>query len=247
MSNTNELSNSSFRRKSKSRTFDWTPAFAGVTAFLCVSTVFAAEPVPKEGTPIPMAVFNFDRDSLGKPPPRFTFAVTGEGPDIHWEVRQDPHAPSPPNVLVQSGKAKPGENFALALLDDVLLEHGEIAVRFKALAGEDDQAAGIVYRYKDPQNYYVIQASSKDDTCVLYRVKKGKRKLLDTKYVTVIPYTWYELRITFAKEHYTALVNGDLILGGKDSSFKGAGQVGLWTPSDSSIAFDDFRVSQSTQ
>ncbi len=212
--------------------------------WLVSSPAIALDALPKDAVPAPQAVFNFDRDALAKPPQRFTAAVTGEAPEIHWEVRQDHLAPSAPNVLVQSGKAKPGENFALLLLDNVVMAHGEIAVRFKALSGDEDQAAGIVYRYKDPQNYYVIRANSKEDNCVLYRVKKGKRKLLDEKNVIVSPYTWHELRVTFANENYTALIDGELILGGKDKSFKDPGQVGLWTKSDSVIAFDDLRVTQ---
>ena len=211
--------------------------------FLSILPCQGVEP-PKDAVPAPQAVFNFDRDALGKPPQRFTLAVAGEGPEIRWEVRQDRQAPSAPNILVQSGKAKPGANFALALLDNVMLDHGEIAVRFKALAGEEDQAMGIVYHYKDPQNYYVMTTSSKDDRCALYRMKKGKLKLLDSKSVIVSLLTWHELRITFVKENYTALVDGEAIMGGKDSSFTGPGLVGLWTPSDSVIAFDDFRVSQ---
>ncbi len=218
--------------------------YTGPILIFTFGASLALEPLPKDAVPAPQAVFNFDRDALGKPPQRFSLAVTGEGAEIHWEVRQDPHAPSAPNILVQSGKASPGENFALALLDNVMLDHGEIAVRFKAQSGEEDQAAGIVYRYKDPQNYYVIRANSKEDNVALYRVKKGKRKLLDSKDVIVSPYTWHELRITFAKENYTALLDGELILGGKDSSFKDPGLIGLWTKSDSVMAFDDLRVSQ---
>ncbi len=191
-----------------------------------------------------MAVFNFDRDALRKPPQGFTLAVTGEGSGVHWEVRQDRLAPSAPNILVQSGKANSGENFALALLDNVMLEHGEMAVHFKPLAGDEDQAAGLVYRYKDPQNYYVIFANSGNESCSIYRVKKGKTKQLDSKDVIISPYTWHELRITFAKENYTAFIDGQPVLGGKDSSFKAAGLVGLATKADSVIAFDDFRVSQ---
>jgi hypothetical protein len=202
------------------------------------------EAVPPQAIPVPMAVFNFDHDALGKPPPRFRLAVTGAGSGVHWEVVRDRLAPSPPNILVQEGHAKPGENFALALLEDVRLDHGEVAVRFKALSGEEDQAAGIVFRYRDPQNYYVIAADAREDTCALFRFKKGKRKLLDTKEAVITPLTWHELRITFAKGTYTALIDNDLILGGKDTSFTEPGLVGLWTKADAQIAFDDLRVSR---
>src|SRR5262245_22273344 len=75
--------------------------------------------IPKGAALPPVAVFNFDQDALGKPPARFLLAVAQEGPEAHWEVRRELHAPSMPNVLVQSGRARPGDNFALALLNDV--------------------------------------------------------------------------------------------------------------------------------
>ena len=199
---------------------------------------------PKDAVPAPMAAFNFDHDAVGKLPPRFTAAVMGEGPEIHWEVKQDRLAPSAPNVLVQSGKAKPGENFALALLDNVQLDHGEIAVRFKVLSGEEEQAVGIVYRYKDARNYYIIATSAHDDSCAIYQVKKGIRKQIDSQNVIVSPYTWHELHIIFAGPSYTALVDGEAVMGGKDSTFKGPGLVGLWTKSDTVADFDDLRISQ---
>ena len=67
---------------------------------------------------------------------------------------------------------------------------------------------------------------------------------MDSKDAIVTPYTWHELRITFVQENYTALIGNDLVLGGKDSTFKRPGLVGLWTSADSQIAFDDLRVSK---
>ncbi len=210
---------------------------------LIAMTALGADPLPK-AVPTPQALFNFDKDALGKPPPRFTLAITGEGPAVHWEVKQDRQAPSLPNVLAQTGAAKPGENFALALLEGIVLAHGEVAVRFKALSGEEDQAAGIVWRYQNPQTYYVVRANAKEDNCSVFRVKKGKRKEIDTQAAIVTPLTWHELRLSFVKENFTVSLDGELVLGGKDKSFRTPGQVGLWTKADSVILFDDFRVSQ---
>ena len=55
---------------------------------LCPAILWGADAPPKDGVPVPMAVFNFDKDMLGKPPSRFTLAVSGEGPAVHWEVRR---------------------------------------------------------------------------------------------------------------------------------------------------------------
>jgi hypothetical protein len=141
-------------------------------------------------------------------------------------------------------ESKTGEEYAVGLLNDVMIDHGEIAIRFKTLSTEGDQEAGIVFRYKDPQNYYVITASAKDETCTLYRMKGGKRKMLNSQEVIVTPLTWHKLHITFVQENFTAFVDGELALGVKDSSFKGPGKVGLQIKSGSQIAFEDFRISK---
>lgn len=221
----------------------------GITAGLfCAVSVFAVDPPlsvpPKDAVPIPMAEFNFDHEAPGKLPKGFTMAVSGSGPSIHWQIRDDPQAPSRPYILAQSGKADPGENFALALLDGRRLEHGEVAVRFKAVGGEEDQAAGIVWRYQDPQTYYVARVNALEDNCCVYRVKQGKRKLLDEQAVIVSPYTWHDLRLVFVNRNFSVFLDNELVLGGKDKAYLGAGQVGLWTKADSSIRFDDFRVSK---
>ena len=48
-------------------------------------------------------------------------------------------------------------------------------MRFKAIAGRVDQAAGLVWRYTDPDNYYVVRANALEDNVVLYKVEKGRR------------------------------------------------------------------------
>jgi hypothetical protein len=141
-------------------------------------------------------------------------------------------------------QVKPGDDAALGLLHAKPVDHGEVVVRFKTLAAEGEQAAGIVFHYKDPSNYYVMVASAKDESCTLYRVREGKRKKIDSKDVIVSPLTWHELRVIFAKDSSTALVDGELTLGVKDSSFTTPGLVGLWTPAGSRIVFDTLRVSR---
>jgi hypothetical protein len=216
----------------------WCALILGVTA------VYAADAPPPEAKPVPLALFNFDRDPLGKTPERFTLIIGGEGQGVHWEVRQEREAPSPPNVLAQTGRTQPGENFALALLDGVHLQHGEVAVKFKAIGGAENQAAGLVWRYRDPKNFYVAMASVKGDVITAYRVRKGKRKILSAQDVIVAPMRWHELRLVFINNSFSVFMDGELVLGAKDSSLLDAGRVGLGTQSDSEVLFDDFRVTQ---
>jgi len=112
-----------------------------------------------------------------------------------------------------SAQAKPGDDGALGLLNMKPVDHAEVVVRFKTLSAEGDQAAGVVFHYIDPSNYYVMVASAKEESCTLYRVREGKKKKIDFKDVIVSPMTWHELRVIFAQDKYTVLLDGDLALG----------------------------------
>ena len=80
---------------------------------------------------------NFDKAEAGKPPSGWTATQTGTG-QAKWEVVPDATAPSKPNVLKQSGQAA----YPVALKDDTSLKDGFVEVKFKALSGKEDQAAG---------------------------------------------------------------------------------------------------------
>lgn len=45
-----------------------------------------------------------------------------------------------------------------------MLKDGEVNVAFKTVEGRVDRAAGIVWRYQDPNNYYIARANAEDRT-----------------------------------------------------------------------------------
>src|SRR5690349_15020317 len=93
---------------------------------------------------------NFDGDNPGALPAAWQQGVTGKGAP-RWAVRQDESAPSKPNVLQQSGSG----TFPWCVLPKTRVADGFVEVRFKALSGREDQAGGVVWRWKDGDNYYV--------------------------------------------------------------------------------------------
>ncbi len=99
---------------------------------------------------------------------------TGSG-DPKWTVEGDETAPSKSNVLKQSGQA----TYPLILKNDTNIKDGFVEVKFKAVAGSQDRAAGIVWRAKDANNYYVSRANALEDNVVLYKTVKGVRSPLD--------------------------------------------------------------------
>jgi hypothetical protein len=186
---------------------------------------------------------NFDTAEPGKAPPRWTVGKTGKG-EPKWTVEKEDSAPSKPNVLKQSGEA----TYPVILKDDTSLKDGFVEVKFKAISGRKDQAAGVIWRAADTNNYYIARANALEDNVVLYKTVAGKRQSLDIVgrrggygvEAKVALQTWHTLRVEFAGSRFTVILNGKKLFAVEDNTFTDAGQVGLWTKADSVTLFDDF-------
>src|SRR5215208_1884166 len=97
-------------------------------------------------------VIDFDKAKEGSLPTGWTTAMTHKGGAPRWEVVRDATAPSKPNVLAQLSNDATAGRFPLAVYEKASLANGTISVRFKNVAGAVDQAAGLIWRYKDPDN-----------------------------------------------------------------------------------------------
>ena len=159
-----------------------------------------------------------------------------------WTVEADATAPSRSNVLKQSGAA----TFPLALLDASSLLNGFFETRFKAIAGTEDRAGGVVWRARDADNYYVARANALEDNVVLYKTVDGRRSALDIVgrkggYGVEAPVPsdqWHILRVEFAGPRFKVVYNGTAQFVVEDATFTTAGMIGLWTKADSVTLFD---------
>ena len=104
----------------------------------------------------------FDADAIGSVPAGWTVAKTGSG-DPKWTVEEDPTALSKSKAVKQSGRA----TYPLLLKNETMVKDGFVEVRFKAILGSEDRAAGIVWRVRDANNYYVVRANALEDSVVL--------------------------------------------------------------------------------
>jgi len=196
----------------------------------------------------PAAVESFDKTKPGGLPPGWSAGETGGG-GPRWDVVADDSAPSAPNVLKQSGEAK----FAWAVRDGRKAVDGFVEVKFKPLDGAVDQAGGVVWRFRDTDNYYVCRANALEGNVVAYKVVDGKRSSLAVKGrlfgygvdVKVPARKWSTLRVDFAGTGFTVTFNGKKLFEAEDKTLTEAGRAGLWTKADSVTLFDDFHFEPS--
>ena len=182
-----------------------------------------------------MAATTFDADAIGQAPAGWTCGATGRGAP-KWSVEVDPSAPNKGKVLRQSGTA----TFPWCVKTDAKLTDGWVEVKFKALAGKEDQAGGVVWRWKDGDNYYVARANALENNVSLYYTERGSRKTLKYVDAPVATGQWHTLRVEFAGNKIGVSLDGKRYIDFVDSHIAGPGSVGVWTKADSVIAFNDF-------
>ena len=179
---------------------------------------------------------SFDDVSAGALPSGWTAGVTGKG-NPKWAVTKDESAPSAPNVLAQTGEG----TFPFCVDTSVSLADGFVEVKFKTISGREDQAGGIVFRFKDKDNYYITRANALEDNVTIYHTVRGKRRAFKDVDMKVSGQTWHTLRVEFRGPHFTVSFDGRKALEADDDTLEGAGGVGVWTKADSVTHFDDFQ------
>jgi hypothetical protein len=190
---------------------------------------------------------DFTQDAVDQPPKGFEFGHTARvGRPGKWVVLAD----GPNKVLAQTDADSTRSRFPVAVLTDVVTADGDVSVRFKPMSGRVDQAAGLVWRYQNQDNYYIVRANALENNVVLYKVENGKRIDLPVKgegrtygKKTDVPaMQWSTLRVVATGRLFEVYFNGTKLYEVEDATFAQAGKVGVWTKADSVTHFDDLAI-----
>ncbi len=188
----------------------------------------------------------FDEMKADAAPAGFTVALTGSGGAATWIVKSAPGGASG-RVVVQTSAVAIDNRFPLLIRDGVTVADLDLSVRFQAVSGKVDQAAGLVWRYQDANNYYLVRANALEDNVVAYKVEKGRRIDLPVKgqgrtYGATAPVSrtgWNTLSVAVRGDGFNVSLNGAKLYEVEDKTFPKAGRIGLWTKADSVMMFDD--------
>ena len=178
---------------------------------------------------------NFDDIKTGAALAGWTATQTGSG-TAKWAIEKDDSAPSKPNVLKQSGQA----TFSVCFKNNTNIKDGFLEVKFKPVAGQEDQAGGVIWRVQDANNYYIARANALEDNVTIYHTINGKRVAFKNINTKVTSGAWHTLRVDFEGNKFTVTFDSTKVIEATDASFANAGKVGVWTKADSVTLFDDF-------
>ena len=201
------------------------------TSMLASATMAADPPKPR--------TFTFESDPVGAPPPEFVFARTGRGAEGKWTVEMERGGKN--HVLLQASADKTDYRFPVAVVKNESFRDVTLTVRARPLAGEIDQGFGVVWRYRNADNYYITRCNALEDNCTIYHVIKGSRRPFQNHSVKVASNAWHTLKMEARGNHFVVWFDGAKVLDARDDTFQ-SGQAGLWTKADSVIEFDDFTI-----
>ncbi len=194
--------------------------------------------------------FSFDTDPAGKVPEGFSEALTAGGGPVKWRVVEAQDAPSGKQVVAQLSEDRTDVRYPLLMLDDFSAKDVDVSVRFKPVSGKVDQAAGIVWRLKDKDNYFIVRANALENNLVAYKTVGGKRTSIGIKgdsksygvKTEVLSDHWNTFRVRMVGGTAEVFLNDKKVLEVENDAFTEAGKVGLWTKADSVTYFDDLKA-----
>ena len=143
-----------------------------------------------------------------------------------------------------------GAAFGWAVREGASYRDGWVETRFKPMTGREDRAGGVVWRWRDADNYYVARANALEDNVVAYKVVRGRRTDLTPvgaapgTYGVKVPVptgAWHTLRVDFTGAQFEITYDGRRLFAVRDDTFPDAGLVGIWSKADSVTEFNQFR------
>lgn len=204
----------------------------------------AAPPAPA-AAPAPPAtadgLYDFEADAEGAAPKGFHSGLTGAGKAGTWVVRVPEGGAG--RVLAQTDADPTMDRYPIAIAPAPSLADLRVSVRGRALSGLEDEAFGVVFRYRDDRNYYLARANALEANVRIYCVKDGWRREFGSADAEVKERTWHDLAVEAKGDRYAVFFDGKKLLEAKDSIYAGPGRAGVWTKADSVSEFDDLRIS----
>ena len=191
----------------------------------------------------PGKIINFDSDAIGQIPPGWTAVGVDGGAAAGWEVRRDRSAATQPYVLACVPANPAADQPALAIFNSVNTRDGDVSVRVKPMTGSRARSGGVVFRYRDANNYYVAQADATAQNITLFKIQNGRRIQMGQAARHALPANdWRILKVSARGNHIQVYLDHRRILDAFDSDRTVSGKVGLLSGGDSVTYFDDFRV-----
>jgi hypothetical protein len=194
---------------------------------------------------------NFDDFSQDQTPTNFHNALAGGGKPGEWKVVMDdmPSAFAPLSgqspifnrhaVLAQTSDDPTDERFPMLIFDGETFKDFKLVTQFKIVSGEVEQMAGVVFRFQNESNFYVIRASALGHNLRFYKVVDGIRSDPLGPQVDIPTNIWHTLTVQCQGTQIIFWLDNHLATPPLNDNTFTFGKIGFWTKSDAVSHFGD--------
>jgi hypothetical protein len=190
-------------------------------------------------------LFDFESTETGALPAGWRQVNSDGGLGNNWAVLAHLEATSGTKIFAMMAALIGPSGSPKAIWQGRAFGDGELSVQLKPMGGLGSQRAGLVFRYRDDNNYYRVIADLLSGEVSAERIEAGRTFPLGTTPAGMFPPNpvgWTLCRVVFESSRITVYVNGRRCMETADSTEGWLGKVGLWAASGSFTFFDDFEI-----
>jgi hypothetical protein len=194
--------------------------------------------------------FNFSDATVGSAPTNFAPVLAGTGSPGTWKIVMDevppllkPTTKEAPvvtrhGVLAQTSEDPTDERFPMILFTGEKFRNFKFTTRFKIVSGIAEQMAGVVFRYQNPSNYYVVRASALGRNVRFYKVVDGLRSDPIGPELDVTTNAWHSLAVQCDGTQISIWFDDKSVMPTLGDNSLNEGLVGFRTKSDTVAYYD---------
>jgi hypothetical protein len=163
-------------------------------------------------------------------------AVTAEHAGV-WRLERDPRATGARALVNHVGT--PGSSPALAIAPETLERDVRVRTRCRVRASGESLACGVVFRHRDPTNYYSARVDARRQEVVLSVVAAGKERIIARAPARLEVDVWQEVTVDARGDRIRVSWNDETAIETTDSTHVAGGSIGLWTAATTAAHFDE--------
>ena len=198
--------------------------------------------------------FDFGHFAEGQAPTNFESVVAGSNHPGEWKVIQAQVPSLMPSfsdaaaatafhaVLAQLSQDPDDNRFPMLVYDGDTFKDFKMTTRFKIVSGIAEQMAGLVFRFQNTSNFYVVRASALGQNLRFYKMVNGQFVDPFTLGTNIAVGAWHTLSVECRGNQINCQLYDGLTMPLQVPPTFATGKVGFWTMADSVTYFGDTSI-----
>ena len=198
--------------------------------------------------------FNFGDYAEGSAPTNFHAVLYGGGQSSAWKIITadvpssfGAFAGAAPvvnraRVLAQTSVDMTDERFPMFIYDGDIFRDFKFSAKFKIVSGITEQMAGLVFRFQNTSNFYVVRVSAIGRNVRFYKVVNGVRSAPIGPTLAIPVGEWHKLGVSCEGNQINIFLDDKPVMPALGDNTFVEGKVGFWTKSDSMSYFTEGEI-----